>query len=42
MPPEPIDGNMTLVNLGVDVLAILNIAEVDSSISMQISIQLKW
>ncbi len=43
MPPEPPeDQNITLVHLGADILAILEIAEVDSYISMQVSIQLTW
>lgn len=43
MPPEPVNkDNITYVHLGLDVLAILEIAEVDSSISMQIQIQLTW
>ncbi len=42
MPPEPVCGNMTLVHLDVDILAILDISEVDSYISMQLSIQLTW
>ena len=43
MPPEPLGGeNMTHVLLGLDILAILEIAEVDSYISMQIQVQLTW
>ncbi len=42
MPPEPVGSNTTLVHLGIDILAILEISEVDSYISMQISIQLTW
>ena len=43
MPPEPLDGdNITHVHLALDILAILEIAEVDSFISMQIQIQLTW
>ncbi len=43
MPPEPIEGqNVTTVFLSMDILAILEISEVDSFISMQISIDLTW
>ena len=42
MPPEPVGANATQVHLGADILAILEISEVDSYISMQISIQLTW
>ncbi len=42
MPPEPVGRNTTLVHIGVDILAILEISEVDSYISMQLSIALSW
>ncbi len=42
MPPEPVDSNITLVHLDVDILAILEISEVDSFISMQLSVKLSW
>ena len=43
MPPEPPKGqNTTLVHLGMDILAILEISEVSSYISMQMSINLRW
>ena len=43
MPPEPLEGNnYTLVYADVDILAILDIAEVDSYISMQLNIKLTW
>ncbi len=43
MPPEPLPGaDMTLVHLGLDILAILEIAEVASYISMQIQLRLTW
>ncbi len=43
MPPEPLnEDNMTYVDLSLNILAILEIAEVDSYISMQIEISLSW
>ncbi len=42
MPPEPVDSSATYIQLGVDILAVLEISEVDSYMSMQISIQLTW
>ncbi len=43
MPPEPTHGNnFTLVHVDVDILAILEISEVDSFIAMQLSVQLTW
>ncbi len=42
MPPEPVTGNDTYVHLALEALAILEIAEVDSYISMQIQIKLTW
>ncbi len=43
MPPEPKPGkNWTHVQISLDILAILQIAEVDSSITMQIEMKLSW
>ncbi len=43
MPPEPLHGDeLTKVHMGVDILAILEIAEVDSFIQLQLSISLTW
>ena len=42
VPPEPVEGNLTRVQVDVDVLAILAISEVDSYITMQMSLRLTW
>ena len=43
MPPEPVGGfNETFVHVSADILAILDIAEVDSFISMQIDVHMRW
>ncbi len=43
MPPEPMnENNVTFVELSQNILAILEIAEVDSYISMQFEISLTW
>ncbi len=42
MPPEPLSGNSTEVQLDLEVLAILDISEVDSYISIQQNVHLTW
>ncbi len=42
MPPEPVKGNITQVHLALEILAILEISEVGSYISMQLGIDLTW
>ena len=44
MPPEPVGrhGDSTWVRMGVDVLAILDIEEVDGFIQLQLNIRLTW
>ncbi len=43
MPPEPLEEqSKTMVNFSIDILAILDVAEVDSIISMQLDAKLSW
>ncbi len=43
MPPEPVSNEThTKVHVQLDILAVLEIAEVDSYISMQVEMQLTW
>ena len=40
--PPRVEGNLTPVNVSVDTLAILEINEVDSTISIQFQLYLTW
>ncbi len=43
MPPEPVlNETYTKVHVQLDILAVLEIAEVDSYISMQVEMRLTW